>query len=85
MRFQVSQGNAHTDAPGSVGHHESRPHVRMSSSQLIQPFWDARLSVYRRLAVRRVLILNNPPAMITWMLRVPRRCILKSFCSTVVK
>jgi hypothetical protein len=23
---------------------------------------DARLSVYRRLAVRRVLILNNPPA-----------------------
>ena len=23
--------NAHTDAPGSVGHHESRPHVCMSS------------------------------------------------------
>ncbi len=23
--------NAHTDAPGSVGHHESRPHVRMSN------------------------------------------------------
>ena len=32
--------NAHTDAPGSVGHHESRPHVRMSNYRI----WDACLA-----------------------------------------